>query len=225
MERPKDLVNFLEPTRFIDSDHESIREVVADLDMAQDPLWKRAVKMFRFVRDQIRYNPYSSMFNREDYLASEILARSYGYCVQKAIVLAALSRCAGIPCKLCFADIRNFQVSGNLLEAMGTDIFTYHGYNAFYLDGRWIKATPAFDLEMCEKHGFIPVDFDGKSDAVLHPNDRKGNRHIEYIREIGDDADVPFDDIIAAFKELYLENNPALSGFWKNTPQGDPEPG
>ena len=224
MERPKDLVKFLEPTRFIDSDHESIREAVAALDMASDPLRKRAVKMFLFVRDQIRYNPFSSMFNREDYLASEILARGQGYCVQKAVLLAALSRCAGVPCRLCFADIRNSLVPGDLLEYMGTNLFTYHGYNAFYLDGQWVKATPAFDLAMCEKHGFIPVDFDGKSDAVFHPVDKKGVRHIEYVRDIGNYADLPFDDIIAAFKELYLKNNTGLNGFWGTPAEGVSEP-
>jgi len=224
MERPKDLVKFLEPTLFIDADHESIRDAVAALEMSSDPLRARAVKMFGFVRDRIRYNPFSSMFNKGDYLASEILARGYGYCVQKAVLLAALSRCAGIPCRLCFADIRNFQVPGDLLEIMGTDIFTYHGYVAFYLDGDWVKATPAFDLAMCEKHGFVPVEFDGKSDAVLHPSDSQGNKHIEYVRDIGTYADLPFDDIVAAFKELYLKDNTGLSGFWENPDKIDPKP-
>ena len=75
MERSKNLVKFLEPTRFIDADHESIREVVEALEMSSDPLRKRAVKMFDFVRDRIRYNPYSSMLNKEDYL---VLAATIG---------------------------------------------------------------------------------------------------------------------------------------------------
>lgn len=224
MERPRDLLKFLEPTLFIDAGHESIREAVEALEMSSDPLRTRAVKMFNFVRDRIRYNPFSSMFNKEDYLASEILARGYGYCVQKAVLLAAMSRCAGIPCRLCFADIRNSLVPGDLLATMGTDLFTYHGYVAFYLDGGWVKATAAFDLAMCEKHGFVPVEFDGKSDAVFHPTDSQGNKHIEYVRDIGNYADVPFDDIVTAFKELYLKNNTGLSGFWGNPGIGDPEP-
>jgi hypothetical protein len=68
---------------------------------------------------------------------------------------------------------------------------------------RWVKATPAFNIELCEKFGFLPLDFDGESDSLYHPFDREGRRHMEYVNERGDFDDVPLDDILATFAEKY----------------------
>ena len=38
---------------------------------------------------------------------SATLARGYGFCVNKAVLLAALARAVGIPARLGFADVRN----------------------------------------------------------------------------------------------------------------------
>ena len=201
---------YLDSTRYLDFDHASIEAKAAALTSDADPLQVRATRLFQFVRDGIRYDPRAPMLAEEDYVASTILARGAGYCTQKAVLLAALSRCAGVPCKLCFANIRNYIVPGDLLDLMGTNLFTYHGYNALLLDGRWVKATPAFDTAMCEKHGFVPVEFDGVRDGVFHPTDRTGRRHIEYIEQLGCRGDVPYAEIINAFAEVYGPRNPEL---------------
>jgi len=206
---------FVQPTVFIDADHESIRGLVAELGVMEEPPRIRAARLFGYVRDRIRYNPFAPMLEQRDYVASEILARGSGYCVQKAVVLAALCRCAQIPCRICFADIVNHIVPGDLARLMGTNLFTYHGYASLLLEGRWLKATPAFDLGMCEKHGILPVEFDGTSDAVFHPVNRAGEKHIEYVRELGCRADVPFDDIVEAFARVYGKANPELLASWK----------
>ena len=130
---PDEHAAFLRPARFIDSDHASIRSLAAELTGKDDSPRTRAVRIFGFVRDRIRYNPFSPMMDEKDYLASTVLARGFGFCVQKAVLLAALSRAAGVPCRLCFADIRNHIVPGDLAELMGTDLFTYHGYGEFFL--------------------------------------------------------------------------------------------
>lgn len=200
----------LQPTRLIDSDHPAIAAAVDQAGARGAEPVDAAVKLFTFVRDTIRYNPFAPMLREEDYVASTILARGYGYCVQKAALLAALSRNAGVPCKLCFADIRSHRVPGDLLSLMKTDLFTYHGYNAFYLNGRWVKATASFDRATCEKNGFRLVEFDGKKDSVLPATTPGGEPHIEYVRDIGESADVPFTDIVTAFKEVYGKANPDL---------------
>ena len=217
MSMSEELTNYLKPTRYINSDHEAIRSLVADIDVAGVSAVDAAVKLFYWVRNEIRYNPFAPMLAPDDYAATTILGRGFGYCVQKAVLLAALSRCAGIPCRLCFADIRSHIVPGDLLKLMGTNLFTYHGYDEFFLDGKWVKATPAFDPDMCEKNGFIPVEFDGRSDAVLHATDRTGRKHIEYVRRIGCYADVPFDDLIQAFEKVYIRNNPDLLRLWRES--------
>lgn len=195
----------LQPTDLIDSQHSAIRTIVDDLRQPDDTLRAIAVRLFYYVRDRIRYNPFVPLLVRPDYRASVILERGEGFCVQKAVLLAALARCARIPARLCFADLRNHLTPEKLLEAMGTDLFTYHGYTLLYLKGRWVKATPAFDRAMCDKHDFVPVEFNGEADAVFHPRDRQGRLHIEYLRQIGCYDDVPFDDIMATFKRVYGE--------------------
>ncbi len=215
-----DIQDCLRPTQYIDSDHATVRDVADKLLAESMSAGQRAVKLFYFVRDEIRYNPYASMMSPQDYKASEVLARGYGFCTQKAIVLAALSRCAKVPCRLGFADVVNHLVPQKLLDLMGTNLFTYHGYVEFYLHGKWVKATPAFDLGLCEKQGYIPVDFNGENDAVFHPVDRRGRKHIEYARHIGEYQDLPLDDIFNAFEKVYSNTSPELIESWKSRMSG-----
>ena len=86
---------------------------------------------------------------------------------------------------------------------MQTDTFYYHGYNDIFLDGRWIKVTPTFNLSLCEKFRVKPLDWDGTSDAIFHPFDLEGRRHMEYITDHGSFADVPFDAIMNTFATCY----------------------
>ena len=68
-------------------------------------------------------------------------------------------------------------------ETMKTDLFIWHGYTDIWLDGAWRKATPAFNIELCEKFGLLPLDFDGVHDSIYHAFDKAGNRHMEYVNE------------------------------------------
>jgi hypothetical protein len=86
---------------------------------------------------------------------------------------------------------------------MGTDVFHWHGFTEIRLDGTWFKATPAFNIELCEKFGFLPLEFDGRSDSVYHPFDRAGHRHMEYVTQRGSFDDLPLQRIIDDFAALY----------------------
>ena len=192
-----------EPTYFIDSDNPAVIDRARSIVSLEDGDVDRAVKLFYAVRDGFPYNPYRMTFDRDKYRASFILAQGDGFCVQKAVLLAALSRAAGVHCRLGFADVRNHLVTRRLKELMKTDVFVFHGYNEFYLGGRWIKATAAFNLSLCEKFGIHPLDFNGRDDSVLHPFDRQGNRHMEYLRDYGPFDDLPFDMMIGEYKKHY----------------------
>lgn len=194
---------YLAPTFFIDSDRPAVIERARSIVGPDDGDIDRAVKLFYAVRDGLPYNPYRTSFERGDYRASFILGQGDGFCVQKAIVLAALSRAAGVPCRLRFADVRNHLVTRRLREIMKTDVFVFHGYNEFRLDGRWIKATPAFNLSLCEKFGIHALDFNGRDDSILHPFDAKGNRHMEYLRDYGPFDDLPFDMMMEEYRRHY----------------------
>jgi hypothetical protein len=87
----------------------------------------------------------------------------------------------------------------------GADLFVYHGYTALHLDGRWVKATPAFNAELCARFGVDPIEFDGRTDALMHPYDGNGEQYMEYTRDRGLHADLPFDALLRTFREYYGE--------------------
>lgn len=195
----------LEPTPFLDCDHPDIvgfaERVVAEAGATDDRA--KAVALFLAVRDGIRYDPYSSTHDPDDYRASAVVHRPAAYCIPKAVLLTAACRAVGIPARLGFADVRNHLQSEKLRERMGTDLFVYHGYSELWLGGRWVKVSSAFNRELCERFGTKVLEFDGVHDALMHPYDEAGNRHMEYVNDRGSYADLPFDDIMAAFDEVY----------------------
>ena len=85
-------------------------------------------------------------------------------------------------------------------------MFYYHGYTAIELRGAWVKATPAFNVELCEKFRIKPLEFDGTEDSIYHPFDLEGRKHMEYLRFRGEHDDVPLDAMLACFAEHYGKN-------------------
>ena len=193
---------YLRPTTFIDCDHPAVIAFAKEAAGAGGEM-EKAVRLFYAVRDRIKYDPYRIEMTEEKFKASIVLQNGYGYCVAKALLLTAAVRAIGIPCRLRFADVRNHLIPSRLKEVMKTDIFTWHGYADIFLGSRWVKATPAFNLEMCNKLDIVPVEFDGIHDATFSPFDRKGKRHMEYIHDYGFFTDLPFDLILASFKKHY----------------------
>jgi len=195
--------DYLKPTATIDCDNQLIKGKAWNLTKGANDTPAKARSLFYWVRDEIKYNPLVPLEIFESYRASETLKRREGFCVEKAAVLAAFARAAGIPARLHFADIRNHLVSSRLLKLMGTNLFSYHGYTELYIADKWIKATPAFDLKMCQEHRIIPVEFDGQHHALLHSHNYDGKLQIEYVKDHGHRIDVPVEEILAAWMQHY----------------------
>ncbi len=193
---------YLLPTGFVDSDNPAVIAFAKEA-AGNGSKTQKAVNLFYAVRDGIRYDPYRIDLTEEALRASIVLEKGYGYCVAKALLLAAAARAVGIPSRLHFADIRNHLTPPRLKEVMKTDFFAGHGYTEFLLENRWVKATPAFNLAMCQKLGIIPVEFDGLHDATFHEFDLKGNRHIEYLTDYGSFPDLPFAMVFDSFRKHY----------------------
>ena len=211
----ENLAEHLKPTEFIECEAPAIVEMAQKaVSGVSDPA-EMARRLFYAVRDQVRYNPYQRFLDREIYRATKVLENGHGYCVQKAILLASLARAVGIPTRLAFADVRNHQMTEKLRQQMGTNLFIYHGYVEFFLNGNWVKATPAFDQGLVDRQDILPVEFDGKNDATLHPVDPHGAQHIEYVEFRGAFADLPFDDLVKAFVETYAPTM-ETHGVWKD---------
>ena len=193
---------YLAPTPFIDSGHpEVIRFSQEHASGATERA--RAVALYYTVRDRIRYNPFLDFTDLEVFRASSVLAAQQGFCIGKAALLAACARAAGIAARVGFADVKNHLTSPRLAETMGSDLFVYHGYTEFLLRGRWVKATPAFNLALCTRFRVKPLEFDGRNDSIFHPFDQDERRHMEYLRDRGSYADVPVQEIQSAFRDAY----------------------
>ncbi len=186
---------YLRPTPTFDCDNESIKGKAKDLSAGQEKVADKAKSLFYFVRDEIKYNIYVLSDLPEYYRASRVLEVGEGFCIQKAVLLATLARAVGIPARLHLAAIRNHLMPDKLKELTGTNLFPSHGYAELYIEGKWVKATPAFDLKMCQKNRISPVEFDGKNDAMFHSHNLDGKLHIEYIQDRGHFDDLPFDTI------------------------------
>ena len=194
---------FLQDTRFIDYHHPTVAAWARSAARSDSSDRDRAVSLYYAVRDGIRYDPYAIDLTVPGMRASTTLAAGHGWCIPKATLLAAGCRALGIPARLGFADVRNHLTTKRLRKLMKTDIFYWHGYTSIWIDGRWLKATPAFNIELCTKMRLKPLEFDGCSDSIYHPFDERGNAHMEYVRYRGEYPDLPLEAIIVTLRRHY----------------------
>ncbi|MBU1566375.1 MAG: transglutaminase-like domain-containing protein [Proteobacteria bacterium] len=199
----EDLTPYLQPTFFLDFDNTEVAGFSDNLCSSRMTATEKAIALYYAVRDQIRYDPYDLQYSPTAMTASAVLKKQSGYCVSKAVLLAAVGRQQGIPCRLGFADVTNHLSTARLRATMGTDLFIYHGYTEMYLSDTWVKATPAFNLSLCSKFGVLPLEFDGTRDSIFHAHDAHGRKHMEYMRDHGHFADLPFELIFAAYGNTY----------------------
>ena len=141
----ENLSEFLKPGPMVESCHPDVLALAAKSVRGVPTNKEKSVRLYYKIRDGIRYDPYASSLDVAGMKASKTLAEMKGYCVQKAVLLAAVCRAQGIPARLGFADVRNHLSTGKMRERMKTDTFYWHGYTAIFLEGQWLKATPAFN--------------------------------------------------------------------------------
>ena len=197
---------YLTSTAIIDSDHKSVRDFAGKTrNSLTDPI-EIAVKLYLTVRDDILYDPYSPFYLPEHYRASYVLKRGRSFCVPKASLLCALGRACGIPSRVGLADVRNHLTTRQLIEFMGSDLFVCHGFVELYLEGNWVKATPAFNSELCGRHHVPPLEFSGREDSLFQPYNSKNQKFMEYVAFRGVYPDVPVDQIVEAWKKAYGEH-------------------
>ena len=203
MTQPNSLRDYLIPTSIIDSDHRMIVELATStVGNSLDPV-DRAIKLFLSVRDSIRYDPYSPFYLPEHYRASNIVKRGRSFCVPKASVLCALGRASGIPSRIGFATVRNHLATKQLIDFLGSDLFVYHGFVEFYLEGKWVKATPAFNRELCERNEVKPLEFNGREDALFQLYNSRQQKFMEYLEYTGTYADIPVSIIVEGWEKAY----------------------
>jgi transglutaminase-like putative cysteine protease len=198
------LETYLAPTAIIDSEHPAVRAYAAEaLRGGENGSAAKAVRLYYTVRDGIWYDPYLPFHKPEHYRASRVIDAGRAFCVGKAVLLCALGRACGIPSRIGFADVRNHLTTRQLQAYLGSDVFVFHGYTEFWIEGKWVKATPAFNIELCRRHRVKPLDFNGHEDSLFHPYSEERRLFMEYVREHGAFADVPVERMVAAWENAY----------------------
>ena len=193
----------LQATTMVDSDHPAVVAFATQAASRASSDRERAARLYLAVRDGFRYDPYKIDLSEDGLKGSRVLADGFGWCVPKAALLAAACRAVGVPARVGLADVRNHLSTERLRAAMGTDMFYCHGYTAIHLGGQWLKATPAFNVELCHKLGLHTLEFDGTADSIYHPYDLAGQRHMEYVALRGEFDDTPRDLLLSVFAEHY----------------------
>lgn len=196
-----DPADYLQTGAFIDSDDSQVIAFANHHQVEGESEIEAAVRLYLTVRDRISYNPYLVGPDPRYFRASDCLATGSGFCIPKAALLAACARVIGIPARVGYADVRNHLSSKRLDELIGGNVYTWHSYTDLFLEGKWVKATPAFDRALCERVGVPVLAFDGRNDSLLQEFNAAGNRHMEYVKQRGVFADIPYAQIIDAFEK------------------------
>ncbi|MGB0367828.1 MAG: transglutaminase-like domain-containing protein [Flavobacteriales bacterium] len=201
----------LKATFFLDSDNPEIvafaKQSIGNTTSDQD----KAVKLYYAVRDGFRYNPYGLHIEPEKIRASALLKTKEGHCIDKAIFLAACARAVGIPSRLEFADVKNHISTQKLIDALQSDVFAMHGIAQLFIDGKWVKCTPAFNKELCVLFDVEPLEFDGQTDSLFQEFDKKNNKFMEYVGQHGSFDDFPREYFIG----VMIYNYPHLFPYKK----------
>lgn len=209
-------MDYLAPTYFFDYEHERIQALISDLNVASLSDKEKAKLLYLKVRDSWRYNPYSLSFSKEKYRASEIAKKTTGHCIDKSIVLIACLRAVGIPARIHLAKVKNHIGAERLIQKFGTNELTNHGMVNAYLNGKWLKLSPAFNATMCSLFRVAPLEFDGENDSVLQEFNEEGTLFMEYLEDYGHFEDVPVEFLVKNVREHYphiFDANPNQTEF------------
>nr|WP_299384613.1 transglutaminase family protein [Allomuricauda sp.] len=155
------------------------------------------------VRDGWRYNPFHIGFTPKYYQASVIATKKEAHCIDKAILYIAGLRGLGIPSRLSLAKVSNHIATERLEQKLGSNEIAPHGLVEVHYQGKWVKCSPAFNKELCDRYNVAPLDFDGTQDSIFQEYNRDNLKFMEYLEDYGSFADVPLDFIRNTFQQNY----------------------
>lgn len=195
---------YLAPTSFLDYEHPDVAAFAREAVGAATDAREQAVRLFLAVRDQVRYEPFTMRMTPECFRASTAVRERGTFCIPKAVLLAACARRVGIPAAIGLSDVVNHFSTPKLVALMGgREVFMHHGWAALHIEGRWLKAVPAFNKELCALMRVPTTDFDGTQDAILQQYKEDGSVHMEYLRDHGVWSDLPYLRIDADWSGYY----------------------
>jgi transglutaminase-like putative cysteine protease len=167
------LQDYLVATKMCDCDNPWLRKKAEEIIEGASTPEDKALKIFYYVRDNIRF---SMAFSRSK--ASQILRQGYGECLTKTNAHVALLRAAGIPTRVRWVMVQSKVLRGLvaafLLRAIASE--ASHFWVECLLGGRWISCEAFLDEPLYKgmlKQGLITseqiptIDWDGEKDLVM----------------------------------------------------------
>lgn len=195
--------NYLKPGVYTNSDHPDVIAYAKEKTKELQTTREKVIALYYAVRDSFKYSAYHIVLKPYAMKASHLLTKDYGHCIEKSNLFVACVRSLGIPSRLAYGNVKNHLATNELEATLKTDVLVFHGYAEVFLEEKWVKATPVFNVELCEKLGVTPLDFDGINDAVFQESDKKGNPFMEYTADHGTFTDVPLEQITLGMKKHY----------------------
>lgn len=161
----------LQATVFCDFNHNSVSSLAKMLAGDETDAGKITQAVFKHVRDRIRFG-----FDLVQVKASQTLAKGYGVCWNKALLMVALLRANQVPARLAFNPVRREFMQPVMGEACQTLPETInHCFAQVHLDGDWICVDATLDAATYEKL-FVPH-------GVAWGIDRKGGEDLRLYTE------------------------------------------
>lgn len=188
---------------FINSDNSDVINYAKKHTCPDDSPKEKAVKLYNAVRDNFYYDPYKLDFKKESMRAGYLINQKKAYCIEKAIILAAVYRSVGLPARVGFANVRNHIGTERLEKFLGTNLLVFHGYTQVKINSKWLKATPAFNKELCDKLNVSVLEFDAEQNSIFQEFDKKGSKYMNYEHYYGEFADLPYDLMMREMKKHY----------------------
>lgn len=193
----------LAETQVLNFRHPDVIHFVKEHITPNMPPHEKIRRLFSAVRDTIWYTPYSMDLTKKGISAAETLERKEGFCVPKAVLLAASLRSQGFPTALGFARVRNHQATQKYLSFFQTDVFPFHGFVYVFVEARWITLTPAFNKEWYERYQIPIPDYQPFQNIRLPEKDLKGNPFFQYLKDFGAHPDLPHKLMLQEFANTF----------------------
>ncbi|MCM8766546.1 MAG: transglutaminase family protein [Candidatus Omnitrophica bacterium] len=161
---------YLLPTKICDVDSPDIKMKSFFLTKNSFSEKQKAIDIFNFVRDEIKYR-----FDYSYRKASETLKRGYGNCFNKSNLQISLLRSCGI-----YSGYKVYLIKKDVfLPIVPEEIYelisqpTIHVSCVVYLEGRWIEADATIDFELYNHiyrniENWKYVEWDGEKDISIH---------------------------------------------------------
>jgi len=143
-------MKYLNSSYYFDFNSSEIQELIQEFDSNELSNKEKAKGLYLKVRDGWRYNPYNLSFAEESYKASTIAKKTEGHCIDKSILYVAGLRALDIPARLHLAKVKNHIGVERLIEKFGKNELSPHGMVDVFLNEKWIKVSPIFNLELCK---------------------------------------------------------------------------